>query len=838
MARMQTPPTSADVAAFRDAILKHVRYSLGRDWEGLSGRELFQAVSLAVRDHIVDGMLATENRYKDEDRKRIYYLSMEFLMGRSLGNNLHNLGLFDVCKDALMEMGVDLEELEAGEVDAALGNGGLGRLAACFLDSMASLDLPGFGYGINYEFGLFQQKIDNGWQKEFPDHWLAFGTPWQIERPDEQVLVPLFGHIEQMHDMDGVQNSMWLGWKVLVGSPHDMPVVGYGGQTVNVLRLYAARASDEFDMSIFNEGDYIEAVKRKVESETVSKVLYPSDDVEKGRELRLVQEYFFTSCAIQNIVRTYLDKHGDFSKFAERVAIQLNDTHPAMAVAELMRVLMDEHGIEWSQAWETTQATLAYTNHTLLPEALERWSRSLVERVLPRHLQIIEAIDEQFLASVRERWPMDEDKLGRMAIVDRNEADPQIRMAHLAIVGSHSVNGVAELHSELVKSELVPDFYEMWPERFNNKTNGVTQRRWLLASNPKLANLITECVGEGWLFDLDLLRGLEAHVDDPSFREEFQSIKRENKQRLGQIIRDTVHVTTDAGSMFDIQAKRIHEYKRQLMLAMYVVHEYLGIVEDGVMPIAPRTVVFAGKAAPGYWAAKQHIKLINNIAEVVNNDPRVQGMLRVAFVPNYRVSLAERIFPAADLSEQISTAGMEASGTGNMKFALNGALTMGTLDGANVEIREEVGDENIFIFGTRSEEVSSLRARNAYDPVLHYERSPTIQRVLDAIAGPMFSRENPGMFKWIKESLLEGGDYFFLLADFESYVVTQQAASRLFLDTETWTRKAILNVARMGKFSSDRTIREYARDIWNVHPAVLRPVPIPEVHGSDEPVRT
>ncbi len=817
-------PSPAEVVAFRDRILAHVRYSLGRDWEGLSGRELFQAVSLAVRDHVVDGMLATERRYRDEDRKRVYYLSMEFLMGRSLGNNLHNLGLHDVCKDALQEMGVDLDEVEAGEVDAALGNGGLGRLAACFLDSMATLDLPGFGYGINYEFGLFRQEISNGRQKESPDHWLELGTPWQIERPEERVVVPLYGHLEEV---PGSDEAAWLGWEVLVGAPHDMPVVGYGGQTVNVLRLYSARASHDFDMSIFNQGDYIEAVKRKVESETVSKVLYPSDAVEQGRELRLVQEYFFVSCAIQNILRTYRASHDGFERFSERVAIQLNDTHPALAVAELMRVLMDEHGVGWDEAWRTTQATLAYTNHTLLPEALERWPRSLVARVLPRHLQIIEEIDVRFLATVRERWPGDEARVERMAIVEQGVDEPQVRMAHLAIVGSHSVNGVAALHSELVKSQLVPDFHALWPERFNNKTNGVTQRRWLLASNPELAELVTECVGGDWLQDLDVLRGLEGFVDDLSFRERFRAVKRGNKERLARIVRDTAHVVVDADTMFDVQAKRIHEYKRQLLLAMYVMHEYLGVVEDGRMPLAPRTFLFAGKAAPGYWVAKQHIKLVNDIAEVVNNDPRVQGMLRVAFVPNYRVSLAERIFPAADLSEQISTAGMEASGTGNMKFALNGALTMGTLDGANVEIREEVGPENIFIFGTRAEEVESLRARRAYDPVAHYERSAVIRRVVDAFDSGVFSPDEPGRFRWIKESLLQGGDPYFLLADLESYIVTQESASRLFLDEDAWTRKAVLNVARMGKFSSDRTIREYARDIWGVRPVTLRPVPVP-----------
>jgi starch phosphorylase len=819
MDKDEQPTESADVMSFRDSILRHVRYSLGRDWGQLSGRELFQAVSLAVRDHIMDAMLETENRYRKQESKRVYYLSMEFLMGRSLGNNLHNLGLFDVCRDALNGMGVDLEEVEAGEVDAALGNGGLGRLAACFLDSMASMGVPGYGYGINYEYGLFRQEIDKGWQKELPDNWLALGTPWQIERPEEEVMVPLYGHIEKMHGLDGVENTMWLGWQVILGAPHDMPVVGHGGHTVNVLRLYSARSSDEFDMSIFNEGDYLEAVKRKMESETISKVLYPPDSFEKGRELRLVQEYFFVSCAIQNIVRTFLRDHTEFHRFAERVAIQLNDTHPALAVAELMRVLMDEHGQEWAEAWRITRATLAYTNHTLLPEALECWSRSLVERVLPRHMQIIDTINELFLAEVRERWPGDESKVERMSIVTQSDS-PHIRMAHLAIVGSHSVNGVAALHSELVKTQLVPDFHQMWPDRFNNKTNGVTQRRWLLACNPGLSELVTEAVGDGWITDLDVLRGLEPLADDPSFRQRFLEVKRDNKRRLGKLMRESIRVDSDPHSLFDIQAKRIHEYKRQLLLTMYVIHEYLGIIEDGRMPIAPRTVVIAGKAAPGYWAAKQHIKLINNLAQVINHDPRVEGMLRLAFVPNYRVSLAERIFPAADLSEQISTAGMEASGTGNMKFALNGALTIGTLDGANVEIREEVGDENIFIFGKRAEQVHAMRQDDSYRPADVYAGSEMVRRVVDSFDTPLFCQEDPGLFSWIKESLLEGGDYFFLLADFEDYVKTQSLVSQQFLDEDGWVRKAILNVARMGKFSSDRTIREYASDIWGVRPAL------------------
>ncbi|GJM20932.1 MAG: alpha-1,4 glucan phosphorylase [Planctomycetota bacterium] len=819
MSQTRSVSSPAEAEAFRDSILRHVRYSLGREWSQLTGRELFEAVSFAVRDRIVDLMVETEARIKENAGKRVFYLSMEFLMGRSLGNNLHNLGLWDVCRDALDEMGVDIEEIAETEVDAALGNGGLGRLAACFLDSLASLGLPGYGYGINYEYGLFRQELDNGWQKEKPDSWRALGTPWQFERREEAVVVPLFGELSQMEGHDGIENSMWLGWDVIVGVPHDMPVVGYGGKSVNTLRLYSARATDEFDMSIFNEGDYVEAVKQKMESETISKVLYPPDSDDKGRELRLIQEYFFTSCAVQSIVRNYLAEHGDLANFADKIAIQLNDTHPALAVAELMRVLMDEHSVEWDEAWDITRNTLAYTNHTLLPEALERWSRELVERVLPRHLQIIEQIDAQFLAVVEQRFPGDTERKQRMAIVNHEGEQSEVRMAHLAIVGSHSVNGVAELHSELVKSDLVPDFHELWPERFNNKTNGVTQRRWLHQCNPGLRDLINEAIGPEWVTDLDRLRELEPFAEDAAFRERFLDVKLANKQRLARTIAHDVRVDVDPASLFDVQAKRIHEYKRQLLLALYAVHSYLRIVEDGVPPASPRTIIFAGKAAPGYWAAKQQIKLINSIGRVINHDPRCAGLLKVVFIPDYRVSLAEQIMPAADLSEQISTAGMEASGTGNMKFALNGALTIGTLDGANIEIREEVGDENIFIFGLLAEDIARQRADGSYNPRAIYENNAELSRVLDALSGARFSPGDPRLFHWLKETLLDRGDYFFNLADFADYIATQDRVSHEFQDTENWSRKAILNVARMGKFSSDRTISEYARDIWGLLPS-------------------
>ncbi len=804
----------ADVSAFKESILRHVRYSLGREWEELSGRELFSAVSLAVRDRILDRMLETERRVRVEGAKRVYYLSMEFLVGRSLSNNLHNLGLFDICRDALVNMGVDIEEVSEGEVDAALGNGGLGRLAACFLDSMASLDLPGWGYGINYEFGLFRQEIHDGWQHEMPDAWRTSGSPWLIERADDKVTVPVYGHIGHGVDDEGEYEPTWHEARELIGVPYDMPIVGYGGNTVNTLRLYSARASDDFDMSIFNSGDYVEAVKAKVESETVSKVLYPSDDVEEGRELRLLQEYFFVACALHDILTRDLELHDEpsFAGLVDRVAIQLNDTHPALAIPEMMRLLLDEHGLEWDAAWSVVTGVFAYTNHTLLPEALEVWSEALMKRVLPRHLQIIGEIDARFRGEVASAFPEESERPDAMAIISQGA----VRMAHLAIVGSHSVNGVAELHSELVKTQLVPSFYELWPDKFQNKTNGVTQRRWLLACNPDLADLITHVVGDEWVCDLDRLRALEAYVDDPALTEYFRRVKRLNKRRLARVIADDALVHVDPLSLFDVQIKRIHQYKRQLLFCMYMAHEYFRVVEDGATPITPRTFIVAGKAAPGYWAAKQIIKLVHCIADVVNGDPRVGDALKVAFIPDYRVSIAEKIVPAADLSEQISTAGMEASGTGNMKLSMNGALTIGTLDGANVEIREEVGDDNIFIFGKRADEIAAMRTERSYDPRAIYDADERVRRVVDSFRDGAWSPDQPDRFAWIAESLLDAGDAYYHLADFGSYVDTQDSVGALYNDPDAWTRMAILNVARIGKFSSDRTIRQYAADIWGL----------------------
>jgi glycogen phosphorylase len=804
------------VSALHDSICQHVKYSLGKECHNLSGLDLFLAMALAVRDRLVDRMLETEKRYHKADVKRLYYLSMEFLMGRSLGNNLSNLGILDRCQEALRKIEVELDEAEESEGDAALGNGGLGRLAACFLDSLATLGMPGYGYGINYEYGVFKQEIDDGYQKEKPDNWLAHGTPWEIARPDEACLVPVYGRIEHALDRSGEYNPMWMDWKVLIGVPHDMPIVGYGGRTVNFLRLYSAKSSHEFDMQIFNEGDYLRAVEQKIASETISKVLYPSDSIEAGQELRLVQEYFLVACAIRDIVSRYLKSHDTFDKFPSKVAIQLNDTHPALAVAELMRMLIDENNLPWDTAWEITQATLGYTNHTLLPEALEKWTVSLFEYVLPRHLQIIYEINSRFLAHVASVWPGDNERLRRMSIIEEGE-QKHVRIAHLAIVGSHSVNGVAALHSELVKTKLVPDFHQLWPDKFNNKTNGVTQRRWLLKANPLLAHFINKTIGDGWITDLDKLKALQSYAEDDRFQQEFLNIKRSNKEKLAGLIKETTRVVVDPDSLFDIQVKRLHEYKRQLLNVMHIIHEYLCLIEDNHEPTVPRTYIFAGKAAPGYWAAKQIIKLINSVARIVNNDPGVKGQIKVVFIPDYRVSLAEKIIPAADLSEQISTAGKEASGTGNMKFAMNGALTIGTLDGANIEIMEEVGKENIFIFGLKAEEIQAMRNQDFYyNPWDYYHRSPSVRRLMDSFNSNLFCPQEPGLFSWIYQAILEHGDEYFHLADLPSYIEAQEKAGAEFKNPTAWARKAILNVARIGKFSSDRTIREYAREIWNI----------------------
>lgn len=797
-----------------DDLMYHLLYTLGRDPDSATPSDVLEALALALRRPMVDAMRQTEARQRTERSKRIAYLSMEFLMGRALENNLLNLGLLAAAQKAVARFGIEFSSVAAAERDAALGNGGLGRLAACFLDSLATLDYSAVGYGINYEFGLFRQEIANGEQREHPDQWFNGRSPWVIERADRAVMVPVYGHIEHSSDKRGGYNPMWLGWRLIVGVPHDFPIVGHGGRTVNVLRLYSARASDDFDMRIFNTGDYFAAVEEKMRAETVSKVLYPSDEVPSGRELRLLQEYFLVACAIRDLRRNLKAEGIPATELPSRVAIQLNDTHPSLTVAELMRVLVDEDDLGWDESFEITKQTLAYTNHTLLSEALEKWPVALLERVLPRHLQIIFEINRRFLEDVARRWPGDTARLARMSLIGEGD-EKQVRMAHLSIVGSHSVNGVAKLHSDLVKTQLVPDFHDMWPERFNNKTNGVTQRRWLLHANPELARLISRELGSEWIVDLERLRGLESRATDLSFCEEFEQVKRANKTRLAARIQELVGVRVDPNSLFDVQVKRIHEYKRQLLNIMHVIHLYLSIVDDQATLPGPRTCVFSGKAAPGYFMAKKIIHLINVVANTVNDDPRVREQLKVVFLPDFRVSLAECIIPAADLSEQISTAGTEASGTGNMKLSLNGALTLGTLDGANIEIRDEVGADNIFIFGLTEPEAVALRPH--YEPRAVCRADADLSRVVQAIGDGRFCPESPSTFECIVHQLL-GEDRYLHLADFRSYVAAQTRVAEQYLDRQAWLRKSILNTARMGKFSSDRTIREYADEIWSLEP--------------------
>ncbi len=782
-AALAPSPEAGKIAA---DVQHHLRYSLGRRIQAATPYEMFRALTLAIRPRIVDGLIATADRYERHGAKRLYYLSLEFLIGQSLRNNLMNLGIFEVCRDAVAKMGGDIDDLIAAEPDAALGNGGLGRLAACFLESLATLGMPAYGYGINYDYGLFKQEIDNGYQREEPDSWLNRESPWMVHRPDQACIVPVYGHVEHGSDRDGRFNPMWLDWKVLVGIPHDVPIVGCGGGAINILRLYSARASESFDIQIFNQGDYLRALESKIESEKVSKILYPSDTIASGRELRLLQEYFLVACAVRDMVRRYLEQHQDFSLFADRVAIQMNDTHPALTVAELMRLLVDERDLPWERAWEITCATCAYTNHTLMGEALEKWSVDLIAYVLPRHLEVIYEINRRFLESVSQRWPGDDRRLRDMSLILEG-ADRKVRMAHLAIVGSHAVNGVAALHSELVKTQLVPDFHD-----------------------------ISSRIGEGWIRDFSQIDKLESYAGDASFQEQFRAVKQANKNRLAAVARATAGISIDPESLFDVHVKRIHEYKRQLLNVMRIIHHYFSIVEDGESLPVPITYLFAGKAAPGYYAAKLIIKLINSVGAVVNRDPRVGGQMRVVFLPDYRVSLAEKIIPAAEVSEQISTAGTEASGTGNMKLAMNGALTVGTLDGANIEILEEVGRENIYMFGLTAEEVHAIRSTGSYDPAQYCRENPKFARVLESIENGFFCPDEPGIFRNLSSNLRSSCDPYVHFADFASYIsATSQIASD-YTDRTSWTRKAILNVSRMEKFSSDRTVTQYANEIWGI----------------------
>ncbi len=808
---MPSPRSTVTIESLKQSILRYSRYVLGTEWEGLSGRERFLAVSLAVRDPIIDSMLGWQRTSCANGTKHVYYLSMEFLLGRVLGHNLLNLGIEDRCRRALEELDSDLDDLLELEKDPALGNGGLGRLAACFVDSMATLGLAGYGYGINYEFGLFRQAFKDGYQEEHADVWRSPGTPWLIVRPDFAHEIPVYGEATRTTRCGPGE---WTGARTMLGVPSDLPVVGFGGRTVNYLRLYAAHSSTEFDMKIFNTGDYLRAVERKLRFERISKVLYPSDDIPEGRELRLLQEYFFVACALKDIVGRHGTSKEALRALPQHAAIQLNDTHPALAVAELMRILVDAAGLPWDEAFEITRQTIAYTNHTLMPEAQERWPVAMIENVLPRHLQIILDLNERFLEEIEARWPGDEERRRRLSLIEEN-GDRSVRMMNLSIVGSHSVNGVSELHSKLLTQKLVPDFHALWPTRFNNKTNGVTHRRWLLKANPDLARLISARIGDRWIQDLTALRALESFADDPELHAEFVAARRRHKDRLARIIHDTTEATIDPAALCDVQIKRIHEYKRQLMNALRIVHDYLALVDDGKTPAVPRTYVFGGKAAPGYAAAKRFIKLINDIAATVNADPKARDWMKVAFIPDYRVTLAEWLIPAADVSEQISTAGMEASGTGNMKFMMNGALTVGTLDGANIEMAEEAGRENLYIFGLTAEQIEAHRRDGTYHPAAVVAADADVARVLAALKADRFNRREPGLYKDLADGL-RTNDPYFVLADLRAFIEIQSAVATDFLNRPVWMRKCLLNIARSGKFSSDRTIREYAREIWGV----------------------
>ena len=807
-------------AALRQHFERHLRRTLAKDRYSATDRDRYYALALAVRDRLIDRWIATQQTHHSKNVKRVYYLSLEFLIGRLLGNNVINLQLEDVCRAAMSQEGLRWEDLREYEIDAGLGNGGLGRLAACFLDSITTLNLPAIGYGLRYDFGIFKQQIVNGYQVEQPDEWLKLGYPWEVAHPEFSFEVQFEGRVETRPGPQGLEWH-WVDTKSVIGIPYDLPVVGYGGGTVNTLRLWSAKASAEFHFEEFNRGEYVDAVMDKVSAETLTKVLYPNDNVFEGKELRLKQQYFFVSCSLQDILRRFKADGNPWDTFPDKVFLQLNDTHPSLVVPELMRLLVDREGLGWEQAWHITTASTGYTNHTILPEALEKWPISILGRLLPRHLQIIYEINARFLRGVASRYPFDVDRLRGMSIIE--ESGPSlVRMAHLAIVGSCSVNGVSKLHTDLLKHQVLRDFADYWPWKFNNKTNGITPRRWLLKANPPLAQLITEAIGSPWITDLEQLRELEKFADDADFRERFQAAKRHNKEALARHIANTQGIAVSPDSLFDVQVKRLHEYKRQLLFMLYIIVLYNRLKADPALNISPRTFIIGGKAAPGYAMAKLVIKLIHQVAEVINRDAEVCGKLKVVFLPNYRVSLAERIIPAADLSEQISLAGTEASGTGNMKLQLNGALTIGTLDGANVEILEEVGKDNIFIFGMTAQQVE--RRRPVYNPWEIYYRDEEIRRAMLLIEQDFFSMLEPGIFTPVTRALLDEGDRFMLLADLRDYIETQERVDEAYRERNGWVKSAIINVARAGRFSSDRTVSEYASHIWHLGPCQVAPV--------------
>lgn len=813
------------VKRFRHAFLHHLFYTQGKFPALATKTDYYLALAYTVRDRLLQRWISTANEYTKRGSRTVAYLSAEFLMGPHLGNNLINLGLFDDARAAMAEVGLNLDDLLYQEEEPGLGNGGLGRLAACFIDSLATLEIPAVGYGIRYEFGIFHQTLVDGWQVEKTDKWLRNGNPWELARPEWAVEVKLGGHTENRWDENGQLHVRWIPNRTVHGIPYDTPILGYRNNTANTLRLWKAEAPESFDFAVFNRGDYHGAVNQKVVSENLSKVLYPNDEHIEGKELRLAQQYFFVSCSLQDMLRILKGQHLPIERFDEKFTAQLNDTHPAIAVAELMRLLTDEHHLPWRQAWDITCRSLGYTNHTLLPEALERWPLELFKRVLPRHLEIIYEINAQFLEDVRRRYFGDDARVSRMSIIDET-GERYVRMAHLASVGCHAINGVAALHSELLKADVLKDFHEMWPEKFGNKTNGVTPRRWIVLANPRLTKLVSAYIGDGWIKNLDELRKLEPLADDANFRAGWREIKRANKRDLADVIRRRCGVGVDPSSMFDVQVKRIHEYKRQHLSALHIIALYHRLKTNPNLEMTPRTFIFGGKAAPGYFMAKLIIRLITAIGEVVNRDPAVRDILRVVFLPNFSVTNGQRIYPAADVSEQISTAGKEASGTGNMKFAMNGALTIGTMDGANIEIREQVGAENFFLFGLTTQEVADLWARG-YNPADLLARNAELTEVINLIRHGYFSRGDGELFKPLIDSLTHH-DTYCLFADFDSYAAAHARVGEAYRDTEQWTRMSILNTARSGVFSSDRTISEYCRDIWKV-----KPVNVPMLSQED-----
>jgi starch phosphorylase len=811
--------TDLNVQALARSFLDNLFFVQGRSLERATVNDLYMALAHTVRDRLVERWISTVKNYRAQDVRVVCYLSAEFLTGPHLANNLINLGIYNETEQAMRTLGLDLDVLIEQEEEPGLGNGGLGRLASCFMDSLATLDVPAIGYGIRYEYGIFNQQIRDGWQVETTDKWLRLGNPWALERPEDAFEVKMGGRTERHADANGRTRVLWIPQRVIRGVPHDTPILGYRTNTANTMRLWSAQAVESFDFGTFNTGDFFGAVADKVSSENISKILYPNDEGFQGKQLRLAQQFFFVSCSLQHILQIQTNENRPLTELHRNFAIQMNDTHPAISVAELMRLLVDEHSIEWEAAWSVTQQTLAYTNHTLMPEALERWPRALFDSLLPRHMEIVDEINRRHLDDVRQKFPGDGERAQRLSLIDES-GDKHVRMAHLAALGSHAINGVAALHTELLKTRVLRDFYELTPEKFSNKTNGVTPRRWIVLANPGLAQLLTARLGTGWIRDLEKLRRLEPIASDCELRDEWKAIKLQNKVALANYIQDRLGIAVDPESMFDVLVKRLHEYKRQHLQILHILTLYKRIQRDPDEDVVPRTFLFGGKAAPGYRMAKLIIKLIHSVGEVINADSRVRGRLKVVFLPDYNVKLGQRVYPAADLSEQISLAGKEASGTGNMKFAMNGALTIGTLDGANIEIRQEVGAENFFLFGLTAPDVERQK-REGYNPHAIYDSNANLRQVLDALSGGEFSHGDKSLFEPLVSSLLNGDDYM-LLADYQSYIDCQDRASQAYMNPDEWTRMSILNVARIGKFSSDRSIRDYCADIWKTWPVKIQ----------------